>query len=75
MKTMTDFELGKSIGKWAFERNLPATPALDSELKPLIKNPEVVTLEALKGWNEGWHEANLAAPVVLENGEILSMGH
>ena len=55
---MSDFALGKSIGNWAWHRGLPHVAVYDSELKPLLNNPEVNASEALKGWNIGWLQAD-----------------
>ena len=70
-----EFEKGKELGKAAFHNGITSIPLYDKEIMLLLGKNTLKLTELLSGWANGWHEANLADPVVLENGEVLSMGH
>ena len=52
------------LGVKAFHDGKKAVPALDQNLLPLLKGNKVGEgLPVIKAWANGWHTANLAAPV------------
>lgn len=56
----------KEMGKAAFAKGLICAPAVDPEIRNLIKGKSAKEVTALlTAWLAGWHTANLAAPVTL----------
>ena len=57
----------KIFGQIAFARGAKAVPALDANVLPLMAGVKPgEALPILKAWAAGWHEANMAAPIVVE---------
>lgn len=52
------------LGKQAFNNGKKCVPAHDNELINVLKGYKMgESINELKAWSKGWHEANLAAPI------------
>lgn len=59
-------ESARIFGQIAFARGAKAVPALDANVMPLMSGVKPgEALPILSAWAAGWHEANIAAPIVV----------
>ncbi len=57
------------LGEKAFNEGRGAVPALDPNLRPLLKGNEC--LPVIVAWSNAWHKANLDAPVIVDGVDIV----
>jgi hypothetical protein len=56
---MTNIKAAYELGKKAFHGGAKRIPALDAELKSLLRGPMGSGIPTLNAWLKGWDNANL----------------
>ena len=59
-----NIQQAKAFGAITFARGISHAPALDANMMEMLKGRKVGdprTIQEMKAWHRGWHEANLAA--------------